>query len=179
MTKYKYEVYEVEKSNELVYQNVTNTDSVNVRNGCDEYTPDLENKIFKRGPSFGGNSSIPTGTFVCARKYNGTWKVFLSGDSTEEYCFRQESDGRKLYRIETVEKQGNLTETITAEENAYPTNGIKDGKWYVRKEKIAEIKAKFNNETLTKAYYKDSQNVVRKLSKAYFKDSNGNIKRLI
>lgn len=179
MAKYKYDVYEVEKSNELVYQNVTNTDSVNVRNGCDSYTPDLENKIFKRGTRFGGVSSIPKGYFVCARKYNGAWKVFLRGNSTEEYCFKEESRGRKLYRIETVEKQGKLTESIVADENAYPQNGIKDGKWYVRKEKVAEIKAKFNNETLTKAYYKDSQNVVRKLSKAYFKDSNGNIKRLI
>jgi hypothetical protein len=42
-----------------------------------------------------------------------------------------------------------------------------------------EYSKKFNNETLTKAYYKDSQNVIRKLSKAYFKDINGNIKRLI
>ena len=179
MAKYKYEVYEVEKSNELVYQNVTNTDSVNVRNGCNSYTPDLENKIFKRGSRFGGMSSIPNGYFVCARRYNGTWKVFLSGDYTEEYCFKEESRGRKLYRIETVEKQGNFIETIVAEENAYPTNGTKDGKWYIRREKVAEIKAKFNNETLTKAYYKDSQNVIRKLSKAYFKDINGNIKRLI
>lgn len=179
MAKYKYEVYKIEKSNELVYQNVTNTDSVNVRNGCNSYTPDFENKIFNRGSKFGGMSSIPNGYFVCARKYNGTWKVFLSGNSTEEYCFRQVSGGRKLYRIETVEKQGNLIETITAEENAYPLDGIKDGKWYVRKEKVAEIKAKFNNETLTKAYYKDSQNVIRKLSKAYFKDINGDIKRLI
>lgn len=87
----------------------------------------------------------------------------------------------KLIKIQITKgkTRGNLIESIVAEENTYPTNGIKDGKWYVRKEKIAEIKAKFNNETLTKAYYKDSQNVVRKLSKAYFKDSNGNIKRLI
>ena len=88
----------------------------------------------------------------------------------------------EVYEVDTSNEavyQGKLIETITAEENAYPQNGIKDGKWYVRKEKIAEIKAKFNNETLTKAYYKDSQNVVRKLSKAYFKDINGNIKRLI
>lgn len=87
----------------------------------------------------------------------------------------------KLIKV-TVESKlvvGNLIETITADENAYPQNGIKNGKWYIRKEKIAEIKAKFNNETLTKAYYKDSQNVIRKLSKAYFKDVNGNIKRLI
>lgn len=42
-----------------------------------------------------------------------------------------------------------------------------------------EHSKKFNNDNLTKAYYKDSQNVIRKLSKAYFKDINGNIKRLI
>lgn len=42
-----------------------------------------------------------------------------------------------------------------------------------------EYSKKFNNDNLTNAYYKDSQNVVRKLSKAYFKDINGNLKRLI
>lgn len=42
-----------------------------------------------------------------------------------------------------------------------------------------EYSKKFNNKNLTSAYYKDSQNVVRKLSKAYFKDINGNLKRLI
>lgn len=179
MAKYRYEVYKVGKLNELVYQNVTNTDSVNVRNGCDSYTPDIENKRFNRGHRFGGLRNIPNGYFVCARRYRGRWAVFINGDSTEEYCFKEESSGRKLYRIETVEKQGSFIETIVADENAYPTNGTKDGKWYIRREKIAEIKAKFNNEALTKAYYKDSQNVVRKLSKAYFKDINGNIKRLI
>lgn len=87
----------------------------------------------------------------------------------------------KLKKIEIRKKQvsGKFIESIVADENEYPTNGIKNGKWYIRGEKIAEIKAKFNNETLTKAYYKDSQNVIRKLSKAYFKDINGNIKRLI
>lgn len=87
----------------------------------------------------------------------------------------------ELIKVRVLSKQtkGNFIESIVAEENEYPTNGIKDGKWYIRKEKVAEIKAKFNNETLTKAYYKDSQNVVRKISKAYFKDVNGNIRRLI
>lgn len=82
-------------------------------------------------------------------------------------------------RVMSSQARGSFIETIVADENTYPTNGIKDGKWYIRREKIAEIKAKFNNETLTKAYYKDSQNVVRKLSKAYFKDVDGYIERLI
>lgn len=82
-------------------------------------------------------------------------------------------------KVVSNKTKGKLIKTITADENAYPFNGIKDGKWYVRKEEVEEVKAKFNNETLTNAYYKDSQNVVRKLSKAYFKDINGNIKRLI
>lgn len=168
MAKYKYDVYEVEKSNELVYQNVTNTDSVNVRNGCDEYTPDLENKIFKRGIKFGGISSIPNGYFVCARRYNGRWTVFLSGNSTEEYCFKEESRGRKLYRIETVEKQGKLIESIVADENAYPTNGIKDGKWYVRKEIIQEHKISL----------KDSEGKLINIASIYFKDSNSNISNI-
>lgn len=172
MAKYKYDVYEVERSNELVYQNVTNTDSVNVRNGCNEYTPDLKNKIFKRGPMFGGMSSIPKGYFVCARRYNGRWTVFVSGDYTEEYCFKEESRGRKLYRIETVEKQGSFIETIVADENAYPTNGTKDGKWYVRKEIVQEHKISFKDPgdkliNIASIYFKDNKSNILNIAKAY------------
>ncbi len=131
---------------------------------------------------------------------NGTYsKLSVDSNNTRSYYYKIENEyfrfdesvrwigGSKQYygailtkvEVRKVKVNGKLIESIVAEENAYPTNGTKDGKWYVRREKIAEIKAKFNNETLTKAYYKDSQNVVRKLSKAYFKDINGNIKRLI
>lgn len=131
---------------------------------------------------------------------NGTYsKLSVDSKNTRSYYYKidneyfkfteavrwiggsRQYDGAILEKVEVrkVKVNGNFIETIVAEENAYPINGIKDGKWYIRREKIAEIKAKFNNETLTKAYYKDSQNVVRKLSKAYFKDVDGNIKRLI
>lgn len=76
----------------------------------------------------------------------------------------------KLQKVIVEKKQtkGNFIETITADENAYPTNGTKDGKWYVRKEIIQEHKISV----------KDSGGKLINIASIYFKDSNSNISNI-
>lgn len=71
--------------------------------------------------------------------------------------------------LEKNNTKGNLIETITADENAYPQNGIKDGKWYVRKEIIEEPK---------KLVIKNSDGKLVSIASIYFKDSNSNISNI-
>ena len=175
MGKYKYEVYEVASK----YVTETSGSSKEMK-----MPPPYQGKItvYKFNENYGTFSEIEvsmTSTYGYYYKIDYSYYQFKSS-------IRYYGGSRQYYAAELVEVTvksklvvGNLIESIVADENAYPTNGTKDGKWYIRREKVAEIKAKFNNETLTKAYYKDSQNVIKKLSKAYFKDINGNIKRLI
>ena len=68
--------------------------------------------------------------------------------------------------LEKNQTKGNLIETITADENEYPSNGIKDGKWYVRKEIIGEPK---------KLVIKDTDGTLINIASIYFKDNNSNI----
>lgn len=68
-------------------------------------------------------------------------------------------------RVMSSLARGSFIESIVADENAYPTNGTKDGKWYVRKEIIQEHKISF----------KDSEGKLLNIASIYFKDSNSNI----
>lgn len=175
MGKYKYEVYEV--ASKYVTENSGTSKEM-------QMSPPYQGKVtvYKFDEDYGTFSEIQVSSdAVYGYYYKIDYSYYQFKSSIRYY-----GGSRQYYAAELVEVTiknklvvGDLIETIVAEENEYPEDGIKDGKWYIRREKIAEIKAKFNNETLTKAYYKDSQNVVRKLSKAYFKDINGNIKRLI
>ncbi len=70
--------------------------------------------------------------------------------------------------VEKKQTKGNFIESIAAEENAYPVDGIKDGKWYVRKEIIQEHKISF----------KDSEGKLINIASIYFKDSNSNISNI-
>lgn len=174
MAKYKYEVYEVSKD----YY----TDTIYGTERTEYFQRPIREVYVYRFYSSTGSFSYYGGVNV---EYSRGYYYELKGsyyEITESFSGggSRGNGWLKLIKVRVMSNQtkGNLIETITADENAYPTNGTKDGKWYVRKEKIAEIKAKFNNETLTKAYYKDSQNVIKKLSKAYFKDGNGNIIKL-
>ena len=78
--------------------------------------------------------------------------------------------GAILEKVEVRKEKvnGNLIESIVADENEYPTNGIKDGKWYVRKEIIQEHKISL----------KDSEGELINISSIYFKDSNSNISNI-
>lgn len=176
MAKYKYEVYEVSKD----YY----TDTIYGAKRTEYFKKYTRQVSVYKFDSSTGSFSYYGGVNV---EYSQGYYYQLNGDYYKITDSLFSGGGSRGYgwielikvRVMSSQARGSFIESIVAEENAYPSNGIKNGKWYVRKEKIAEIKAKFNNETLTKAYYKDSQNVVRKLSKAYFKDINGNIKRLI
>ncbi len=175
MAKYKYEVYEVRKD----YY----TDTIYGTERTEYFQQPIRQVSVYRFYSSTGSFSYYGSVNV---EYSRGYYYELKGSYYEitESFSGGGSRGRgylKLIEVRVMSNQskGSLIETITADENTYPTNGIKDGKWYIRREKIAEIKAKFNNDNLTKAYYKDSQNVIRKMSKAYFKDINGDIKRLI
>lgn len=174
MAKYKYEVYEVSKD----YY----TDTIYGTERTEYFQRPIREVYVYRFYSSTGSFSYYGGVNV---EYSRGYYYELKGsyyEITESFSGggSRGNGWLKLIKVRVMSNQtkGNLIETITADENAYPTSGIKDGKWYIRREKIAEIKAKFNNETLTKAYYKDSQNVIKKLSKAYFKDGNGNIIKL-
>ena len=74
----------------------------------------------------------------------------------------------KKVKVLNNQSKGNLIESITAEENEYPLNGIKDGKWYVRKEIIQEHKISL----------KDSEGKLINIASIYFKDSNSNISNI-
>lgn len=174
MAKYKYDVYEVvEEYQTFGIENGQIRQISIVNDKVEVYEFNNENGIYSK-LSVDSNSARSYYYKIENEYFRFDESVRWIGGSKRYY-------GAKLTKVEVrkVKVNGSLIESIVAEENTYPTNGIKDGKWYIRREKIAEIKAKFNNDNLTKAYYKDSQNVVRKLSKAYFKDINGNIKRLI
>ena len=74
--------------------------------------------------------------------------------------------------LEKNNTKGNLIETITAEENEYPSNGIKDGKWYVRKEIVQEHKLcikDYDGKSINIAsiYFKDNNSNISNISKAY------------
>lgn len=71
----------------------------------------------------------------------------------------------KKVKVLNNQSKGNLIGTITADENEYPTNGIKDGKWYVRKEIIQERKISI----------KDFDGKLINIASIYFKDNNSNI----
>lgn len=176
MAKYKYDVYEIAD-----YYSTKTISGTERTERFGKYTRQVS--VYKFYSSTGnfsyyGNVNVENSEgyyYVLNNDYYKITEGFFSGGGSQGYGYL------KLIKVQITKgkTRGDLIESIVAEENAYPLDGIKDGKWYVRKEKVVEIKAKFNNETLTKAYYKDSQNVVSKLSKAYFKDINGNIKKLI
>lgn len=117
---------------------------------------------------------------------NGTYsELSVDSKNTRSYYYKIDNEyfrfteavrwigGSKQYYGAILEKvevrkekvNGNLIETITAEENEYPSNGIRDGKWYVRKEIIQERKISV----------KDSSGKLINITSIYFKDSNSNI----
>lgn len=75
-----------------------------------------------------------------------------------------------------------LIETIVAEEGTYPDNGIQDGFWYVRGDRIfPKLKFKAADGQILSiggAVYKDSSGVIRNISKVFYKDANGIVKAI-
>lgn len=117
---------------------------------------------------------------------NGTYsELSVDSKNTRSYYYKIDNEyfrfteavrwigGSKQYYGAILEKvevrkekvKGSLIETIVAEENEYPTNGIKNGKWYVRKEIIQEHKISL----------KDSEGELINISSIYFKDNKSNI----
>lgn len=173
MAKYEYDVYELRDKYETY--TISNTEKTEY---FKKYTKQIQVLHF-----YSGSGTFSTRTVDVANskgyyyqidgEYYQIYDSFFSAGGSQGHGYI------KLRKIGIKKKQVKyFIETIIAEENAYPQDGLKDGKWYIRRGKYAEIKAKFNNETFTKAYFKNAQNEVIKLSKAYFKDNNGNIIKL-
>lgn len=159
MAKYKYDVYEI----------------------TDEY------KAFDVG-DYKVRAVLVTNNRIMARqldKSKGTFFVInISPDEADGFFYKIDEDyyrmnssvkyyggslstnGAQMVKVEVRKiKVKNFIKTIVAEENEYPKDGIKDGKWYVRKEIIQEHKISL----------KDSEGELINISSIYFKDNKSNI----
>lgn len=163
MAKYEYDVYELGDKYETY--TISNTEKTEY---FKKYTKQIQVLNF-----YSGSGTFSTRTVDVANskgyyyqidgEYYQIYDSFFSAGGSQGYGYI------KLRKIGIKKKQVKyFIETIIADENAYPTNGIKDGKWYVRKEIIQEHKISL----------KDSEGKLINIASIYFKDSNSNISNI-
>lgn len=162
MAKYKYEVYKIGR--DYYVDTIYGTKKTEY---FKKYTRQVS--VYKFNSSTGSFSYYGGVNVEYSKGYyyelNGSYyKItdsLFSGGGSRGYGWLE------LIKVMVLSNQtkGNLIETITADENAYPSDGIKDGKWYVRKEKIQEHKLSI----------KDSDGKLINIASICFKDNNSNI----
>lgn len=160
MAKYEYDVYELRDKYETY--TISNTEKTEY---FKKYTKQIQVLHF-----YSGSGTFSTRTVDVANskgyyyqidgEYYQIYDSFFSAGGSQGYGYI------KLRKIGIKKKQVKyFIETIIAEENAYPQDGLKDGKWYVRKEIIQEHKISF----------KDSEGKLINIASIYFKDNKSNI----
>lgn len=165
MAKYKYDVYEVEKRYST--DTIAGTERTEYFKKYTREIPVYELNSFNGNYEYYGGMKVEYSDGYFYKLDYNYYKikkgVFFSGGS-RGYGYL------KLIRarVTSYQSKGNLIETIVADENAYPKNGTKDSKWYVRKEIIQEHKISL----------KDSEGKLINIASIYFKDSNSNISNI-
>lgn len=162
MAKYKYDVYEIAD-----YYSTKTISGTERTERFSKYTRQVSvYKFYSSSGNFSyyGNVNVENSEgyyYVLNNDYYKITEGFFSGGGSQGYGYL------KLIKIQITKAKtrGDLIESIVAEENTYPTNGIKDGKWYIRREIIQERKISV----------KDSGGKLINIASIYFKDSNSNI----
>ena len=98
--------------------------------------------------------------------YNNSEQLVPIYRKTDIYHRARRVDTNKQIVL-TYAQKTTLIETITAEEGAFPDNGISGDYWYVK------IKMAFPT-----LLYKDDQGVAHTIGRAFYKDMNGQVKEL-
>lgn len=162
MAKYKYDVYEIAD-----YYSTKTISGTERTERFSKYTRQVSvYKFYSSSGNFSyyGNVNVENSEgyyYVLNNDYYKITEGFFSGGGSQGYGYL------KLIKIQITKAntRGDLIESIVAEENTYPTNGIKDGKWYIRREIIQERKISV----------KDSGGKLINIASIYFKDNNSNI----
>lgn len=162
MAKYKYDVYEI--ADYYSTKTISGTERTEIFR---KYTRQVS--VYKFYSSTGnfsyyGNVNVENSEgyyYVLNNDYYKITEGFFSAGGSQGHGYL------KLIKIQITKgkTRGDLIESIVAEENEYPEDGIKDGKWYVRKEIIQEHKISL----------KDSEGELINISSIYFKDNKSNI----
>lgn len=98
-----------------------------------------------------------------------------NGDYTRSYDFFYMSGSKST--LSKYLGKGTKIEDIIGQANEYPTNGAKDGYWYIRKEKLFPT-ISINGQNVGGLKLKDSTGAIKEVSNIVYKDSAGNIRNL-
>lgn len=190
MTRYKYNLYTIGKSIELIETDYIIEEDLSKFKEIDIYRIYSKDAKFKKK---GATSPKHKGTllkhYIAARQVGeNEWRLEPKGNDFEQYCFKLEENTENKLRLCKFEEVKNtkkdFVKTIIADETEYPEDGAKGDYWYVRGDKINGFNIVFRDNKGTKsyvknAYYKNENGEIVKVKNVYYIDEERNIKNLL